>query len=125
MERNKWVKSITHLHNNPSKSFCENFSEVDISKKKSKSSFDSPQTQKNPLNGEKTSIKPTEKGKDVTAEYNNNSVFSKFYILNENNEIVKYPKRESKFQEEEVLTKKRQSAWGQLFCCYIDSSKYE
>lgn len=120
------MKSIINLRSAPpaSKSVSENFSELEINNKNKYhvSDFEIGNNKKSsPPKGEKTSIEPKAPG----ADYNNNSLFSKFYILNDNNEVMKYPKRETAKAEDFTMPVKKPSVWSQMFCCYVESSKYE
>lgn len=105
-----------------SKSVSENFSEFELNKSKPHASdFEiGKKKQSSPTKEEKISIEPKAPGADY-----NNSLFSKFYILNENNEVMKYPKRETAKAEDFAMPVKKPSAWSQIFCCYAESSKYE
>ena len=61
--------------------------------------------------------------KKSTDQYDN-SIFSKFYILNDKPDGTKLPKRDTVTEEEAKLPQKKKSIWGKMFCCYIEESTY-
>ena len=63
--------------------------------------------------------------KHKSTDQYDNSIFSKFYILNDKPDGTKVPKRDTVNEEEELkVQQKKKSIWGKMFCCYIEESTY-
>jgi hypothetical protein len=110
----------------PSKSINNTeFSDLELGAKKSLSENFLFKHSKASENDEKISLKP--KSTDIYDQ----SLFTKFYILNEKPNGTKLPKRdtihEEKKNEEEfkMPPPKKRSIWSQIFCCYIENTQNE
>lgn len=114
------MKCLLNLKNSRSKSFLnnsENCSEFDLLSRKS-NFLDQDylnKMQKISSNNEKTSIKPIE------GDYTN-SLFSKFYLLNDQKEFNKCSESKGEREEEFLLPAPKSKLWySSVFSCCINS----
>ena len=114
------------MRNVPSKSInTDNLSEYDSHKKFNDSKDLSISKD---LGHKDSKLSPTlnriSKTSDIASGYND-SVFSKFYILNEKNDGTKLSRNTGERHEEDFkIPTKKPNPWSKLFCCYIED-KYE